>query len=74
MMEDWREQLIVSTLKSRIQMFKTFIETEEKDMEWAKERELTELADWHLGRSKGYAAGLNTLRDILNMFPGEGDA
>ena len=74
MVDDWREQLIVSTIKGRIDMFKTLIEDEEKDTEWAEEQELPELADWHRGRSKGYAAAQSALQDILKMFPGGRDA
>lgn len=74
MMEDWREQLIKDSLRSRIHMYRDLMEAVEKDIQWAEDQELPELANWFAGRVKGYAAAQDSLRSILKMFPGEGDA
>ena len=74
MMDDWREKFIKTALNQRIAMYQELMESDEKDIQWAKDNEFEALENWFVGRVKGYASAQNTLRDILNMFPGEGDA
>ena len=74
MMEDWRENLLTATIKSRIQMYQIMLEADEKDIQWAKDHELPELENWFVGRTKGYTSAQDTLRDILRLLPGEAEA